>query len=82
MRVPLVRTGREPFVRVGDAATGTAAIVAAVGVTRAALYHHFADKAALLSASHERTALAIDQDEDPTLSTQALERLVGGAVRA
>lgn len=46
----LLDTGRELFAARGFAHTGTEDLVRAAGVTRGALYHHFADKYALFHA--------------------------------
>lgn len=71
MRAALVQAGRDLFVRIGYAATGTPDIVAAAGVTRGALYHHFADKealfAAVIRAEAEAVAAEIEAADDAGL---------------
>jgi AcrR family transcriptional regulator len=49
----LIDAGRKLFADKGFADVSTQAIVAAAGVTRGALYHQFADKAALFAAVYE-----------------------------
>lgn len=59
MRGRLIAAGRTLFVDRGYAATGMPELVARAGVTRGALYHHFADKAALFRAVVEAEAAAV-----------------------
>jgi AcrR family transcriptional regulator len=59
MRDRLLVAARALFLAHGFAATSTPAVVAAAGVTRGALYHHFADKAALFAAVMEREAAEV-----------------------
>jgi AcrR family transcriptional regulator len=53
-RHELMRAARELFAERGYAAVGTNQVVQQAGVTRGAMYHHFADKRDLFRAVHER----------------------------
>ena len=61
-RAALLRIGRELFAERGYAGVGTEEIVARAGVTRGALYHHFADKRDLFRAVHEELEEALVAD--------------------
>jgi AcrR family transcriptional regulator len=52
-RAALIATARELFAERGYAAVGTEEIVRSTGVTRGALYHHFAGKTELFQAVYE-----------------------------
>lgn len=58
-RAALMRAGRSLFVDKGYADTSTPEIVAAAGITRGALYHHFEDKRTLFRAIVTEEALAV-----------------------
>lgn len=82
MRMALIEAARELFVEKGYAETATPEIVAAAGVTRGALYHHFEDKKALFRAVIEHEAGKVAEEIEaasPTGDGTARETLALGA---
>lgn len=67
-RGALVEAARQLFAERGYAVVGTEEIVRAAGVTRGALYHHFADKRDLFEAVYEQ------------LEAELTERIASGAL--
>lgn len=63
-RLALLDAAHALFVSRGFAATSTPEICAAAGVTRGALYHHYADKRALFVAVLEREAFSVREAID------------------
>jgi len=80
-RRALLVAGRALFVERGFQSTSTPEVVARAGVTRGALYHHFADKLALFRAvlEAEGDAVAREIEQGARGSDDALETLRRGA---
>lgn len=80
-RQALLDAARRLFVESGYAETSTPDIVAAAGITRGALYHHFPDKQALFRAviSHEAAAVAAAIDAMTAPASDPIRALVDGA---
>ncbi|HXR29059.1 MAG TPA: TetR/AcrR family transcriptional regulator [Solirubrobacteraceae bacterium] len=72
-RAALLETARRLFAERGYAAVGTEEIVRATGVTRGALYHHFAGKEALFQAVYEEVEQQLVQQIATTVLSSAGE---------
>lgn len=81
-RAALLQAARALFVAKGYADTSTPEIVAAAGITRGALYHHFDDKRALfravVAAEAEAVAHDIEQRAAPVKASPVNALLAGG----
>ncbi|MBL8580695.1 MAG: TetR/AcrR family transcriptional regulator [Rhizobiaceae bacterium] len=80
-RTALLHAARRLFVEKGYGGTSTPEIVAAAGVTRGALYHHFADKKAVFAAVFEREAAAVAEaiEAAAPAAMSALDALIEGS---
>ena len=80
-RAALIAAARTVFAAKGYASAGTPEIVRAAGVTRGALYHHFADKEALFRAVLEAETRAVGAaiDAGAGAAGTAFEALHAGA---
>lgn len=82
-RAALIAAAQALFLKQGYGQTGTPEIVKAAALTRGALYHHFADKQALLEAVAEAEAAAIATDiEVATVSDRDPLRALAAGGRA
>lgn len=79
-RAALIAAGRVLFVERPYGEIGTPEIVARAGVTRGALYHHFADKRELFAAVVDAEAAAVAHDiaQSSPAGTSAMEALMAG----
>ncbi|NUS67570.1 MAG: TetR/AcrR family transcriptional regulator [Ensifer adhaerens] len=73
-RAAILDAARGLFVTRGYADTSTPDIVAAAGLTRGALYHHFEDKKALFRAVAEREASAVATSIEQETANDLLPR--------
>ena len=81
-RTALLAAARDLFAADGFAATSTETILAATGVTRGALYHHFADKQALFAAVCESLHAEAEQviEVNADAAPNAFDALVAGCL--
>src|SRR5215469_8264858 len=74
-RDALIETARRLFAERGYSEVGTEEIVRAAGVTRGALYHHFAGKTQLFEAVYEQVERELVEDIAATVATSASDPL-------
>jgi AcrR family transcriptional regulator len=75
-RAALLATARRLFAQRGYADVGTEEIVRATGVTRGALYHHFAGKRELFDAVYEQVEAEMMQSLAETVAASASDPLM------
>jgi AcrR family transcriptional regulator len=75
-RAQLLAVATELFASRGYAAVGTEDVVREAGLTRGALYHHFADKRELFAAVHER----VEQDTVAAIGSRMAAAAESGAI--
>lgn len=82
-RARLIAVARRMFGTLGYAATATEAVLQEAGVARGALYHHFADKAALFEAVCQAVCEEIVPavDEAAAARRDPVDALVNGSIR-
>lgn len=80
MRARLIAAARGLFVEKGYADTSTPEVVRAAGVTRGALYHHFADKLALFDAVVEAEAAILALDINTSAVSDGADPLLAGTL--
>jgi AcrR family transcriptional regulator len=80
-RSALIAAGRRLFAARGYAAVGTEEIVREAGVTRGALYHHFAGKPELMAGVYEQLEAELAQElaDSVVPGASVIETLRGGA---
>ncbi|MBB3384275.1 MULTISPECIES: TetR/AcrR family transcriptional regulator [unclassified Rhizobium] len=80
-KAALIAAARALFVEKGYAETSTPEIVAAAGITRGALYHHYEDKRALFRAVVREEALAVTRTIEQATPAQlpARDALIAGS---
>ena len=76
-----MQAARRPFIEKGYGETSTPEIVAAAGITRGALYHHFEDKRALFRAIVTDEALAVAEaiERHAPAELQPIDALLAGS---
>ncbi|MGL5164608.1 MAG: TetR/AcrR family transcriptional regulator [Afipia sp.] len=80
-RSALMQAARRLFIEKGYGETSTPEIVAAAGITRGALYHHFEDKRALFRAIVTDEALAVADaiERNAPAELQPIDALLAGS---